>query len=244
MKSRIACYVCLAVVAGAQAPPAFEAASIKPTHYQGGPLRVTSRVDADGINFSNTTLKACIQRAYGVKPYQVTGPDWIGTERYNIVAKASGPAPEAALLLMLQTLLADRFKLVFHRESKEMPVYALVGAKNGPKFKEAKGEGATQIGAGDGEGVLFERAGMNALAGVLARSVDRPVLNDTGLNGLYDFKLTWTEDNGPRRPDAAEPGDAPSIFTAVQEQLGLKLEARRAPVDILVIDRAGRPSEN
>ena len=86
-------YLCL-FYAAAQQQPAFDVASVKPSHYQGGPLRVTGRVDADGINFSNMMLRMVIQRAYGVKPYQVIGPDWINTERYSIVAKASGPAPQ------------------------------------------------------------------------------------------------------------------------------------------------------
>jgi uncharacterized protein (TIGR03435 family) len=239
---RLACWLFLAGYAAAQ-PPAFEVASVKPAHYQGGPLLVTGRVDADGINFSNTTLQACIQRAYGVKRYQVAGPDWIRTERYHIVAKAAGPASESQLLLMLQTLLAERFKLVFHREPKEMPVYALVVAKNGPKIKEAKDEGATQVGAGDGEGVGFERAPIGMLAGVVAQSVDRPVTDDTGLKGLYSFRLVWAQDDRQPKPNA-EPGDAPSIFTALQEQLGLKLESRRAMVEILVIDRVEKPAEN
>src|SRR5215471_12922106 len=179
-------YVCLPVVAVPQ-QPAFEVASIKPSNYQGGPLRVTSRIGADGIDFSNVTPRLCIQRAYGVKPYQVSGPEWINTERYMIVAKAAGAVPEDTILLMLRALLAERFKLVFHREPREMTVYALVVAKNGPKLKEATDEGATQI-APDGSGIVFERASMGALAATVSRSVDRPVIDATGLQGLYNFK--------------------------------------------------------
>jgi uncharacterized protein (TIGR03435 family) len=138
--------VCLSIVATAQ-PSAFEVASIKPSNYQGGPLRVTARVDPDGINFSNVTARLCVQRAYGVKPYQVTGPEWTNTERYMIVAKAAGPVSQDVILAMLQTLLADRFRLALHREQKEMAVYAMVVSKNGPKLEVARDDGATQVGA-------------------------------------------------------------------------------------------------
>ncbi len=237
-------------VAAVAQQPAFEVASIKPANYQGGPLRVSARVNADGINFSNVTPRLCIQRAYGVKPHQVSGPEWINTERYTILAKAAGAVPEDQLLLMLQTLLAERFKLAIHRVKKEMPVYALVVAKNGPKLKEAAGEGASQIDS-DGQETVFERVSMQQLAATVARSVDRPVTDRTGLTGAYSFRLAWTTD-GPSTPNAADtgtlnasdPGDAPSIFTALQDRLGLKLKPTKAPVEVLVIDRIDRPSGN
>jgi uncharacterized protein (TIGR03435 family) len=249
MKHQIALYVCLTFAASAQ-QPAFEVASIRPSNYQGGPLRVTARLDPDGIDFSNVTPRLCIQRAYGVKPYQLIGPEWIDSERYMIVAKATGALPQDKILLMLQALLADRFKLAFHREMKEMPIYALVVSKNGAKLKEAKDEGATQI-SGDGDEIVFERASMQQLAGTLARSVDRPVIDATGLKGLYNFRLAWADDNrpNPSAPSAgvvgaSGPADAPSIFTALQERLGLKLESRKAPVEVLVIDHIEKPSAN
>src|SRR5215472_10650574 len=179
MKNPIALYVCLSFAASAQ-QPAFEVASIRPSNYQGGPLRVTAAVEGDGINFSNVTPRQCIQRAYGVKSYQLIGPEWINSERYMIVAKADGAVPQDKILLMLQTLLTERFKLAFHREAKEMPIYALVVSKSGPKLKEAKDEGATQI-SGDGAEVVFERASMEQLAGAIGRSLDRPVIDATGL---------------------------------------------------------------
>jgi uncharacterized protein (TIGR03435 family) len=231
----------VAIAAAAQSQPSFEVASIRPAADQGGPLRVTGRVDADGINLANVTLRNCIQRAYKVKPYQVSGPDWIGVQRYAIVAKAAAPAPEATILQMLQTLLAERFKLVIHRESKEIPAYALLVGKSGPKLKAAEGgDGATEIGGnGGGEGVRFQRATMDALAGTLTQSVDLPVFNFTGLKGVYDFTLSWS-----KKQESAEPGDAPSIFTALQEQLGLRLESRKVSIEILVVDRVEKPTGN
>jgi uncharacterized protein (TIGR03435 family) len=235
----VALYVCLPVTAQ---QPAFEVASINPSDYQGGPLRITARITADGIDFSNVTPKLCIQRAYRLKPYQVIGPEWMDAERYMIVAKAAGAVPEDKLRLMLQVLLAERFKLAAHHETKEMPVYALVVSKSGPKLKEATDEGATQI-APAGRETAFERVSMPTLAGVVARSVDLPVFDETGLKGLYNFRLAWENDSRPK-PDSTDLNDAPSIFTALQEQLGLKLEPRKAPIDVLVVDYLEKPSGN
>ena len=130
-----------------------------------------------------------------------------------------------------------------------MPVYALVVSKNGPKLKEAADEGATQIGA-DGREIVFERASMGQLAGTVGRSVDRPVIDETGLKGLYNFRLAWAKEDRPIPNGTAvgtvepnNPNDAPSIFTALQE-LGLKLEARKAPVEVLVVDHIEKPSAN
>jgi uncharacterized protein (TIGR03435 family) len=185
-----------------------------------------------------------------VKPDQVSGPEWINTERYTIVAKAAGAVPADQILLMLQTLLAERFRLAIHREKKEMPVYELLVAKNGPKLKDATGEGTTQIDS-DGQETVFERVSMQMLAATVARSVDRPVIERTGLKGTYSFRLAWTNDSPSRlntadegTSKASDLGDAPSIFTALQERLGLKLEPTKAPIEVLVIDHIDRPAGN
>jgi uncharacterized protein (TIGR03435 family) len=219
-------------------------ASVKATGNAGGPLRVIGRVDADGINFTNMMLRLYIQRAFGIKPYQLIGPDWIDTERFVIVAKASAPAPQEKLMEMLRTLLAERFKLAFHRETKEIPVYALVVTKNGPKLKEATDDGPSNADGGDNGELIFSRVTMDILAGVLAASVDRPVVDETGLKGKYNFALAWAERKRKGGPMESASPDAPSVFTALQESLGLKLEPRRAPVEIFVIDHVERPTEN
>jgi uncharacterized protein (TIGR03435 family) len=242
MKKVAAFCVCLAASAVCQTKPSFEVASIKPAKYVGGPLRVRGKIEPDGIDFMNVTVQNCILRAYGVKPYQVIAPDWIRKERYLIVAKAGGPAPQEKVLLMLQTLLADRFKLVLHRESREMQVYALVVAKGGPRLKASASDGVTEVGGGDGPGINFQNAGIGELISVLTEESGRPVFDETGLTGKYDFRLVASD--GRRPQPSAEPGDAPSLFTAVQEQLGLKLEPRKAPIEILVVDRVERPTEN
>ena len=151
---------------------------------------------------------------------------------------------------MRQALLADRFKLSFHRETKEMPVYELVVAKNGPKLQTSTA-GQAQIRMGRGT-LTAQKTSLNLLANNLSQNVGRVVIDKTGLTGDFDIKLEWTPEDGermgPPRDNGETPPSAPapglSIFTALQEQLGLKLEARKGPVEILVIDRTEKPSEN
>ena len=231
---------------GVAAAPAFDTASVKsrkPGAKPGANFRM--RVSPEGITYTDVTLSESIQAAYGVKRYQVTGPDWITSATYDIVAKAAGPVPEPQLKLMLQTLLADRFKLTFHRESKELPVYTLVPGKKGPKLHDAQGEGESRI-YPEGGSLVFKNYTMPGLADFLGRPADRPVLDKTGLAGHYDFSIQLVDGESPN------PGDVKravknwqSIFTDIQDQLGLKLEAQKAAVEILVIDHAERvPTEN
>jgi uncharacterized protein (TIGR03435 family) len=149
---------------------------------------------------------------------------------------------------MMQSLLADRFKLTVHQETKEMPIYALVVAKNSPKLQPSKAE-ETEFGGSRGQ-FLCQKVPMSMLAGQLRRLLGRPVHDETGLTGEYDFKLEWTPDEPPANAGTAEARTAPpdrtgpSIFTALQEQLGLRLESRKGVVVVLVVDRVERPSEN
>jgi uncharacterized protein (TIGR03435 family) len=223
--------------------PEFEVASVKPNKPQPGPLRVSTSVENGRLNFINVTLKNCIRQAFSLRPYQISGgPGWLADDRFDVIAKAAGPADKAQVMRMLQTLLADRFKLKFHIETKEMPVYSLVVAKNGLKIKEANDDGnGTQI-DGDPQHPLSARnISMAGFAGTLSRlqELDRPVIDATGLKGVFNLSLNYS-------PDDAAPSDnaGPSIFTALTEQLGLKLEAGKGPVDILVIDHVEKPSDN
>jgi uncharacterized protein (TIGR03435 family) len=235
----------MGLAAAAQERSAFEVASVKSAQVQGQGLRINARVDADGVSFTNMALRGIIQRAYNLKPYQMVGPDWITGARYVIVAKAAGPAPQEKLMEMLQTLLADRFKLAFHRETRDMPGYALVVAKGGPKLKEITDDGPSEIDGGDGDEINFGRIPMGMLVNELVRSLGRPVLDQTGLKGRYTFKLAWAVDRpGGRGGDSGEPSQSPSIFTALQERLGLKLEPRRTPVEMFVVDHVERSTEN
>ncbi len=249
----------------AQAPKQFEVASIKPSDPNGHGVRVEMS-PGGRITLSGVTVKFLMQQAYGVKDFQITGgPNWIGSEKYDISAKAEGEGdvtPEQ-LKPMMQGLLADRFKLTLHRETKELPVYALVVGKNGPKLKESAPEedggapegrrkGGTMIRMSRGQ-ITGQRMSMEMLANQLSNRLSRDVLDKTGLKGSYDFTLEFTPEGtqsmGPREGgggEAAPPPDsaAPSIFTAVQEQLGLKLESQKGPVELLVLDHIEKASEN
>jgi uncharacterized protein (TIGR03435 family) len=264
------------------APPSFEVASIKPNH--SAEMRIGFMFQPGRFTTTGATLKHLITLAYNIKDFQVSGgPSWISSDKYDIEAKESDSEAEALeklppdergkqMDLMLQSLLADRFKLKVSRATKELPVYALVVAKNGPKLTEAKpgdtyqngikgpdghpagGAGMMRMGPGQltGQGLPME-----SLAHLLSEQVGRNIVDQTGLKGKYDFTLQWAPDQrpagmlmGPEGPkpatDNAPPPDTsgPSIFTAIQEQLGLKLESTKGPVEIIVIDHVEQPSEN
>ena len=238
----------------------FEAASIKPSAPMGmGMVNIGMRMMPGGrISMTGVTPKILIQQAYGVRDFQIVGgPAWLGSERYDITAKPEGSATPEQVKVMIQGLLADRFKLQFHRETKELPTYALVVAKGGPKFP------ASEVVAGSdkpkGARMMMERgqfslqdAPVAALANQLGQVLGRSVIDKTELTGNYDFKLAWTPDEstqgmvretGGDRPSPADT-QGPSIFTALQDQLGLKLESTKGPVETLVIERAEKASEN
>ena len=226
------------------AGPRFEVASIKLSN-AGSNASSGIRTGENRLDASNVTLKRCIVGAYGVGPQQVAGgPDWIDTERFEINAKADHTVKDdATFMLMLRDLLADRFQLALHRETRTQPVYVLELAKSGPKLEKADpGEASTST-RGENTGVSMDarRVDMESFARSLARETDLPVVNKTGLQGTFNFKLHWIRDSA-RRADPAIEGA--SLFTAIQEQLGLRLRSEKAGVEVLVIDRAERPSAN
>jgi uncharacterized protein (TIGR03435 family) len=241
---RLACAIFLtSSLAFAQAPEpvAFEVAAIRPNH--SGRTDQHSDSDNDRITCVNMTLKRYISKAYGVREDQISGPDWLGSERFDLVAKAPGQMHEADLMKMLQTLLADRFKLALHRENREGRVYALTVAKGGAKLKavESTGNSGTSTSRG---AMTVKQASMEHVAAALSRHVGFPVVDETGLAGVFDFKLTWDPSADALSPDDARDA-GPSIFTALQQQIGLKLESRKRPVETLMIDHAERvPTEN
>ena len=264
--------------------------------------------DPGQITYNNVTVKNVLTTAYGVKGFQISGPGWLDSERYDIVAKLPRGATKAEFMVMLQNLLAERFKLTLHREKKDLPMYALVVGKNGPKLKEsveepAPNEGDAPKAGGPADGPVVMRRmpmgkdgfpvlppgsggrgsmaimmmngnarmtasgqSMAGLAEMLSNQMDLPVVDMTGLTGKYDFTLYFAPEalvgmrlgappapgpppgeGGGGMPDASTP-DAqsnPSLFTALQEELGLKLDQRKGPVDLLVIDHLEKaPVEN
>ncbi len=203
--------------------------------------------------FTATALsfRSLILIAYSIKDYQLSeGPGWITSEAYDVTGTAAGPATEPELRLMLQALLKDRFQLTVRRDQKELPVYALLVAKNGPKLKPAEeGKAGTQLASG-GVGLTFKSTSMSALASFLTNLgpvAGRPILDRTELPGTFDFTLLISDSQvNALPPDETKRAvrDWPSLFTDLQEQLGLKLESQKASTDFLTIDRVAKPSEN
>jgi uncharacterized protein (TIGR03435 family) len=234
----------------------FEVASVKPAD----PDRRGTTINFPNGTFNATgvTVKNCITLAYDIPSFQLAGgPSWIGDQRYDIVAKVAAGAVKASrdperlpqMRAALQALLADRFQLVIHRETKMIPGYALVVAKSGLKLKETTDDGSPDFGSNRGKFTAHEIS-MELLARNLAGLLSRPVADTTGIKGVFDLNLEWTPDEvqSPAKPggEAAEPPapGGPSIFTALQEQLGLKLETQRTPVEMIVIDRIEKPTSN
>jgi uncharacterized protein (TIGR03435 family) len=275
--TRIASLAAVCLLAGgllsAQTPaPTFDAASIK----------VNKSGDAGGryggrpgqLVVTNYTLRDIIRNAYGVQRYQIVGgPDWQAQDRFDITARAPEGTPQPQMLSMVQTLLAVRFKLRVHRETRNLPVYALVLARAdrrlGPKMQPATVDCAALAAArsrGDdppAPPTVGERPACGAQANPgrlmvggyaipdfarnLAGFAGRPIVDRTDLSGAFDFELLWTPDEPPP-PGVALPAwydpNGPPLVTAVQEQLGLKLDATTGPVEVLVIDAAERPTED
>jgi uncharacterized protein (TIGR03435 family) len=229
-----ALWIILAVQSFAQ-PPAFEAATIKPSKDVPGHSGSHSRTGM--IVLTGQTLKGLICSAYRVKDFQVAGgPKWMNEDRFDVNAKAEGAAEGPQLQLMLQTLLADRFQLVIHHEQKIAPAYALVLAKSGLKIKPV--EGATGSSSNGSKGQLTVKGMTLAnFADFLARQLKSPVADLTETPGAYDFKLEWSTEGDSDDNQSA-------LFAALQSQLGVKLESRKLPVDMIVVDKAEKPSEN
>jgi uncharacterized protein (TIGR03435 family) len=237
----------LAVCLGTSAARAveFEAASLKPSNAGRG--RGAMRMDATRLTYSNVSVRECMMSAWNVKAYQIDGPDWLSADRYDLVATSAAPAEEDALKEMLRTLLLNRFHMKVHTETRELPVYAMVVSKNGAKLKDAAaGRPAIRVNGGS---VSFTSVTIADLIDLMSRirlaELDRPVVDDTGLTGHYDLtvQLFGTEEE---MTSAVSKGDfGSSIFTLIQEQLGLRLEPKKLPLQMVVVDQAERtPSEN
>jgi uncharacterized protein (TIGR03435 family) len=228
-----------------QATQQFEVVSIKPNRSddRGGNMMPI----AGGFSARNLSVNMLIQSAYHVKPWEILGgPAWLTTDGYDIEAKTEGKPTYQEKIEMLRPLLADRFQLKVHRETRQMPIYSLTVAKNGPRLQTTGAEvrGFIRPGRGliEGKGVT-----MGALAGFLGGSLGQSVTDNTGVIGGFDIRLEWTptevEPNYKYDDRPIDP-NGPPIFTAIQDQLGLKLEASKGPIEVLVIDHVERPSAN
>ena len=263
----------------------FEVASVKPSPpvspsggvYFGPARGGPGTPDPEQITWSYARLLDLLMTTYDVKAYQVSGPAWMATERYNIIAKVPEGATKEQVNVMWQNLLAERFGVVLHHESKEFQVEELVVAKGGPKLKESaeddpSAEGPPKFdkkGELSGPGLVTmitmgpngpsahtvaKAQPLSKLTTMLGNQINRPVLDKTGLTGKYDFNIEFTPNLPPGQPgpgpagaasvdNASEPG--PNLADAVQRQLGLKLVASKAKLDVLVIDKAEKvPTAN
>ena len=284
---------CVPAWAQSGTPRTFEVASIKPAVLTPG-RRLTPLDGGPGTKsptrLSGTvSMKELLTRAYGVKSYQISGPAWIDTDVYEIAASVPAGVSKEQVAEMLRNLLVERFHLQAHRETKDLPIYALLVGKNGPKLQasdpaaaeedekaraaggfqrpkvtmgpdgfpqippDARIPGTFTVALSSGEFLrtkLFARhQNMDQLAGTIAGYLKRPVVDQTGLADRYDFTLAFESDPVEReaetRQSAAPENPGPTIFAAVQEQLGLRLERRRGPVEVVIVDRAERvPTEN
>jgi uncharacterized protein (TIGR03435 family) len=232
-----------------QDAPAFDAASIKPA--QAGARGYSIRPLPGRLSISNTPLRLLIASAYRVYEFQVSGgPKWLDSERYDIEAKAAGGArpTEKEMMAMLQRLLADRFALAVRRENRDLPVYALEVGRDGPKFQASKDEGEPEFRVFQRRQITARRAPLAYLLEALSVLLGRPAIDQTGLTGRYDYKLEWTPDEVQVANDEnhARPADenVPSLTSALQEQLGLRLQSKRGPVEIIMVERAEKASVN
>ena len=244
--------------------PKFEEASVKRTDR----CSMENSVDPGRIALNGDPLKVVLMEAFSVKMDQITGPSWLDADCFSVVAKFPGGATKDQLPAMLQALLAERFKLAAHKESRLRPGYALTVDKNGPKFKESepslnavRPRGQVRFGATPQSSGIKGSMTMTSLAHFISVRLAVPVEDATGLKGTYDIDVSWTPDRtlekiGPFAEDAARnagsaeaaaslPTGAGDIFASVREALGLRLEPRKEAVEVIVIDHIERlPAEN
>jgi uncharacterized protein (TIGR03435 family) len=258
-------------IAAASPDLQYDVASIKLNKSGGGSIGVHNSPDSYSV--TNVPVQTLMQWAFGVQSYQmIAAPDWFASERYDIEAKMDPAVADALQKLnlddrriarqhMLQALVLDRLKLTIHRETKELPIYSLVIGKSGSKLQETKPTAPGVPVPRGGVSVRTSRTGSGPitltvlhctnteLAGVFVPHVGRTIIDKTGLTSVYDFTLQFMPDDAAVAPVAgagssAPDPTAPSIFTAIQEQLGLKLESGKGPVEVIVIDHVERPSGN
>jgi uncharacterized protein (TIGR03435 family) len=230
-----------AITAGAQSPsPAFDVASVKEN--RSGSPNSSNRTGGDRYSGTNVSLISLLRTAYAVQEFQIAGyPSWAETDKFDVEARMASGASPRDFPLALQKLLADRFKLVLHREPRQASIYTLVVQKDGPKFKPGDPAKCNER-AGGFDATATEISGgcvsMEQFAARLSRSIGSHVVDGTALTGTFDFKVSWLpDDRFPGRGASANP----TLFTALQEQLGLRLQSGKGPVDTLVIDRAEKP---
>jgi uncharacterized protein (TIGR03435 family) len=251
-------------IAFAQQPVTFEVASIKPSPPISAHGVFFGMIDdPDRFNGSYVTLTDLMAKAYGIEHPRISGgPSWVLSDRFDVIATLPRGTQRGQIPLLLQTLLAERFRLIVRRESRTTRVYALVQAKGGPKLKRSEAESnpspggppmlssaPLMLGSSGALGICCGKAKLNKVsmagfASLLSAETDRPVQDATGIEGGFDISLEWTPDAAGTQPEGTPSPAGPSIYTAVQEQLGLRLEPRNAPLDYLVVEHVEKPDAN
>src|ERR1051326_8429050 len=217
----------------------FDAATVKPNNSGSGS---SSTESTNGLlRITNQTLFRMIQYAYNVRDFQISGgPAWIGSDRFDVTAKPEGSVRDQQMKQMLQSLLAERFQLRFDRQIQEGPIYALLIGKNGPKLQpvtQSDNSGISSNSTAVRTTMKGTHVTMEELAASLGNRVGRPVIDKTGLTDRFDFELSWVADltAATGTPDPGGDVSGPSIFTALQEQLGLRLDSQKGPIEMLLI---------
>ncbi len=246
---KLAISIVIAALMPAQTPvpekrAEFEVASIRPARDDGDH---DSETDKGFFRTHNLTLKRLIARAYAVDTRQIFGgPNWIDSDSYDITARIPAEFAQQTrekVPLMLQSLLADRFQLIIHREPRELSGYALVVAKKGPKMERAKPEETGSHADSNNTHLTAKNVTMEAFANHLSRDIGKVVVDKTGLMGGFNFELDWIPERLQSGPEPSV-DDRPSIFTALEQQLGLKLESAKVTTLAIVVDRAEKPDGN
>ena len=227
--------------------PVFEVATVRPSG-QSVKFEHDGKTEflGDTLRMQDVTVFTCIKLAYHVQDRQIAGPGWLESEHFDITAKTDGPADEDTMKQMLQSLLADRFGLGFHREPRVMNVIVLTVAKGGPRLKPTAAPDAKPFRENSANGTIAKSMPIGEFADFLSGPLQMPVVDRTGLTGKYDFDLDFT----PYLPDPAKnmdgtrPDTTSILKAALNDELGLKMTAGKAPIDVLVVDHVEKPSQN
>lgn len=227
--------------------PTFEVATIKPNN-QSVKFEHDGKTEflGDTLRMQDVSVNTCIELAYHVQDSQISGPGWLESDKFDITAKADGPEDDATMKLMLQSLLADRFGLKFHREPREMKAIVLTVASGGAKLRLAKAPDAKPFRENSANGTIAKSMPIGEFADFLSGPLQIPVVDQTGLTGKYDFAIDFT----PYLPDPAKnmdgtrPDTTSILKAALNDELGLKMTAGKASVDVLIVDHVEQPSQN
>jgi uncharacterized protein (TIGR03435 family) len=228
----------------------FAVVSIKPNKSLDSSMG--NRFDPELFSWTNVTVRVLIQQTYGLRDYQIlSAPEWVNADRWDITAKSDGPTTLPQKYEMAKTMLRGKFQMEFHREARDLPIYLLTAVKDGPRF-EKPADAGLRPGLRIRTGLISANNwDVSGFAAILAGQINTPVIDKVGLTGKFDFTLRWTpapnEGNfasaGASDVSPADPA-GPSLFSAIQDQLGLKLESSKGPIDVLVIDKIEKPSQN